>query len=672
MSKAYRSMILFASFAFMAFQGHEAMAQTDSLYYALDSVTFSIQKHTSSIKRISPNMTEIDMSGIQALPKILGNTDPVTFIRNLPGVQTGSEYDSGIHIQGCDNAHNDISLAGVPIYGVNHMFGLFSVFNPTHYSHMSFSRTSEGNRLGGTLRMELPDTLKKDLTGDFAVGMMSSQGTLGIKTGENSDLRISARQSYMNLLYKKWLVIENSPIRYGFGDYNISWTWSPTERDRIWVEGYFGQDNSTVSENKFGVNLDLHWGNYAGALHWKHKGDELNQHHTIFSSGYFFDGDMTQNESGLNIRSYIYTTGYKGNLTWRDFSGKVEMNLHNILPQAPKSTGLYGTVSEDTQWQNAFEVSASARYEKTLAERWNISADLRGTYYLSPEQQYDLSLSPDISVSYNAWHLGKITASYGWRHQYLFQTGITNIGLPIEFWFAAGKHSLPQYSQQADISYDADFFNNALGVSVNAYFKRLYNQVEYKGDMFDFFNSKYDLDSHLLKGDGWNYGLNIMLHKQSGRLTGWVSYSLGRALRRFDNKDYSGTYPANHERIHEMNAVCTYRLKKVEIAGTFIYASGIPFTAPQYYYVSAGQIISKPGEHNACRMRPYMRLDLSVTFPIIKNERQENGINVSLYNVTGRKNDVMYRLKYQDGTYYYGNMSFFLRWIPSISYYHKF
>ena len=348
------------------------------------------------------------------------------------------------------------------------------------------------------------------------------------------------------------------------------------------------------------------------------------------------------------------------------------MNLHNILPQAPKSTGLYGTVSEDTQWQNAFEVSASARYEKTLADRWNISADLRGSYYLSPEQQYDLSLSPDISVTYNAWHLGKITASYGWRHQYLFQTGITNIGLPIEFWFAAGKHSLPQYSQQADISYDADFFNNALGISVNAYFKRLYNQVEYKGDMFDFFNSKYDLDSHLLKGDGWNYGLNIMLHKQSGRLTGWVSYSLGRALRRFDNKDYSGTYPANHERIHEMNAVCTYRLKKVEIAGTFIYASGIPFTAPQYYYVSAGQIISKPGEHNACRMRPYMRLDLSVTFPIIKNERQENGINVSLYNVTGRKNDVMYRLKYQDGTYYYGNMSFFLRWIPSISYYHKF
>jgi hypothetical protein len=265
-----------------------------------------------------------------------------------------------------------------------------------------------------------------------------------------------------------------------------------------------------------------------------------------------------------------------------------------------------------------------------------------------------------------------VTASYGIRHQYLFQTGLSNIGLPIEFWFAAGRHSLPQYSQQADLSYALNIFQDALALSVNAYYKRLYNQVEYKGDMFDFFNSRYDLDRNLLKGDGWNYGLNFMAHKQAGRLTGWISYSLGRALRRFDNRDYSGIYPANHERIHELNAVCSYQTDRWNLSGTFVYASGAPFTAPEYYYISAGQIISKPSEHNSCRMRPYMRMDLSATYSITKNNRTENGINVSVYNVIGRKNDVMYRLNMKEGLYSYSNMTFFLRWVPSISYFHKF
>ena len=671
--KKHIASILFASLAFIVLSVYEVKAQTDSLYYALDSTTFVTQKHSSAIRKVTPHIAEIDLDMIQTLPQILGNSDPVNFIKNLPGVQTGSEYDSGIHIQGCDNAHNDISLAGVPIYGANHLFGLFSTFNPTHFTKMSFSRSSDGNWLGGSLKMELPDTLQKGLTGDVTTGIRSSQGTLGAKLGDRSHLRISVRQSYMNFLYKRWLKIAGSPIRYGFGDYNISWLYNPTDRDHIWVEGYFGKDGTEVVEQKFGVNLNLHWGNYAGAVHWKHKGNELNQHHTLFSSGYFFNGRMSQNESAFSIDSYIRTSGYKGHFEWKDFNWGAELNLHDILPQYPESVGEYGTTSQSPEKQLALESSLSAEYTKTFADRWNLRAGLRGSFYISPERKYDIGLSPDISLTYNAWHMGKVTASYGWKRQYLFQAGVTNIGLPVEFWFAAGKHSLPQYAQHADVSYDVSLFQDALALSVGTYFKRLYNQVEYKGDMFDFFNSTYDLDRHLLKGDGWNYGLNFMAHKQSGKFTGWVSYSLGRALRRFNNKDYTGIYPANHERIHEMNAVCSYKIDSWSLSSTLVCASGVPFTAPEYYYISAGQIMTKPGEHNACRMRPYIRMDISATYTITKTTTKENGVNFSVYNVTGRKNDVMYRIGYsKEGTYSYGPLGFFLRWMPSISYYHKF
>ena len=113
--------------------------------------------------------------------------------------------------------------------------------------------------------------------------------------------------------------------------------------------------------------------------------------------------------------------------------------------------------------------------------------------------------------------------------------------------------------------------------------------------------------------------------------------------------------------------------RKWNFAATAVYASGAPFTAPESYYISSGQIITEYGDHNACRMRPYFRLDLSVSYCIIKNDRQENGVNVSLYNATARGNDVMYRISTdRNGTYSYGPMSFFLKLVPSISYYHKF
>jgi hypothetical protein len=227
-------------------------------------------------------------------------------------------------------------------------------------------------------------------------------------------------------------------------------------------------------------------------------------------------------------------------------------------------------------------------------------------------------------------------------------------------------------SHDFELSYKGEFFNDAIAVSASAYYKQMYNQVEYHGDVMDLFTTVYDLDSHLLKGRGWNYGLNMMVHKQTGDFTGWVSYSLGRALRKFDHPDHTGIYPANHERIHELNVVGTYKVGRWDFAGTFVCASGTPFTAPDYYYLSSGQIITQYGEHNACRMRPYIRLDISASYSIIKDERQENGINVSLYNITARENDVMYRMFINDGTYSYGPMSFFLKVVPSVSYYHKF
>ena len=662
----------FILFALWAMSGKTAGAQTDSLYMSIDSLTFVSEKPTSVIIRSRADLLTVDMVQMQGLPKILGNTDPLHFVKLLPGVQTVTEFNSSIHIRGCDAAHNDMTVGGVPIFGVNHLLGLFSVFNPAHYPRMSFSNVSPSNRLGGMVAMDLPDTLRKKVTGDVSVGMISTQASVGVRLGKKSHLRASVRQSYLNLLYSRWMKVGESDFEYDFGDYNLTYLYSDGKRDKFWVDLYLGRDKASMGDEAYGVDFSFDWGNYKGSLHWKHDGENIDHNHSLFSTGYASECNLTQVNAELRMPSYIMANGYKGNLKWGFLNSDIELTHYMALPQAPLAKGMANTTLDNMQRQTGLEASVSVDYEKVFAGHWGLAGGLKGTCFHNSEIKTVWGLLPHLALSYDAYHSGKVTASYGWSQQNLFYTGLSTSGLPIEFWFLAGKYSRPQYSQWCDLSYDLQFYRNMFSFSCALYAKQLYNQVEYRGDLMDIFTASYDLEDMLLTGQGYNVGLNMMLHKQSGSFTGWVSYSLGRALRRFDNPEYAGWYPANHERIHELNVVASYKHRKWDFSGTFIYATGLPFTAPKSYYISSGQLVAEFGEHNACRMRPYIRLDLSATYSIKKSERYENGINLSVVNALARKNDIMYKLKVYDDGFGYMRQSFLLAVIPSISYYHKF
>lgn len=669
-----RNVNILILFALLALSLQTATAQTDSLYMSIDSTTFVSEKSTSAILRSGTDYLKVDLSRMQGLPKILGNTDPLHFVKLLPSVQTVTEFNSNIHIRGCDAAHNDMSVSGVPVFGVNHLLGLFSIFNPTHYPNMTFSNASSSNRLGGTVFMDLPDTLQKKVTGDVSVGIISTQASVGVRLGEKSHLRASLRQSYLNLIYSKWMKVGKSNFKYDFGDYNLTYLYADGDRDKFWADFYFGRDNAAMDDESYGVDFTFDWGNYKASLHWKHDGDVIDHNHTVFSSGYGSECHLTQVDAKLRMPAYIMANGYKGDMKWKHLTSRVELTHYLTLPQVPIAQGIANTTVAEVDRQNAVEASLAVDYARVFAGHWGLKTGLKGTSFHNPEMNTVWGLLPQVALSYDAYHRGKVTASYGWSQQNLFYTGLSTSGLPIEFWFAAGKYSKPQYAQWLDLSYDLQFCRNMFAFSCAVYAKQLFNQVEYRGDLMDLFTSAYDLKNLLLTGRGLNFGMNLMLHKQSGKFTGWISYSLGRALRRFDNPEYQGWYPANHERIHELNAVASYKYRRWDLAGTFIYATGLPFTAPKSYYLSSGHLVAEFGEHNACRMRPYIRLDLSVTFNIKKTDKYENGINVSVVNALARDNDVMYKLMvFKDHEeFLYGRQSFMLTVIPSVSYYHKF
>ena len=653
----------------------ESRAQTDSLHFDLDETVYVSKKHRSSVKSVDGTSLKVNIAEIQNLPKILGNTDPLSFVKMLPGVQTGSEMDSGINVQGCDNAHNDFSVSGVPVYGATHLFGLFSIFNPSHYTEMTFrhSRSSgaDANRLGGVIRMELPDSLEGKVGGEFSAGIMSSQGTLGIRTGKKSYLRLSARRSYLNLLYGRWLSMDNNPMEYGFGDYNLTWSISAGENDKLWIDAYFGNDKAFLGAEKYNIDLNVSWGNLMGALHWLHKGDGFTLKQTAYFTGYRSNARLSQDNSFVYIPASIGSAAYRAKADIGIFSFGADLTAYRIMPQAPEQQGLYGE-NTAVEIQNGAEADIWADCSYSFNNGIDVSAGLKAEGFFNQEDGLYGGVSPFASVSWNLYRWGRINASYGIQHQYIFQTGISNIGLPMDFWFMAGKYSRPQWAQSAALNYKLEMFGGEIALSADLYYKRLYNQVEYHGDLFDFFTTQYHLQDHILKGKGHNYGVNLMIHKQAGSFTGWISYSLGRALRSFDNPDFPDLYPANHERIHDLSAVASYKWNKWDFAGTFVFSSGRPFTAPESFYITSGGIITNYGKHNGCRLRPYVRLDLSVNRIFRKTDRMENGINLSVYNVLARENEVMWRLRINDNGFAYRPMSLFLKLMPSISYYHKF
>ena len=646
-------------------------AQTDSsLLRTIDSTVVAARKRSSPISVKAE--TKVDIEGLAKLPGILGSSDPLRFIRLLPSVQTGSEIDAGIHIQGCDHSHNLISIDGTPIYGASHLLGIFSVFNPAHFGTMNYGTTAGTlGRLGGYVDM-LPDRSipSRSTKGDFSLGLVAAQGNLKLRTGDNSALSLSARRSFLNELYRPFLTVDEDPFLYGFGDVNLGWAWAPSAKDRIYADAFYSSDAAdyTSIENHLGVKMG--WSNASAALHWQHRSAETLLKQSIFITQYSARADISYSlESGF-VPYHTRNAGYKTAVQWQDFDFGADLLYYDVLAPSPvhESGSMTAGIAKETQ--QALESRIRAAWSRYLSLSWKIRADLAGGWYLSPEKESFWQLDPSLAISYDMFRAGKLDLRAGSATQNIFLTGVSSMGFPIEFNFLAGKYGSPQRSLWASLAYNLYFRQEAWAFSAELYWRRLRNQVEYTGTLMDYLRADSSLADMLTTAEGWNYGINLILHKQAGKLTGWLSASLGRSLRQGED---GSIWPSNFERLIEVNAVATWTERKWDAGGTFIAASGTPFTAPQSFYLLDSRLICLYGPRNGARLAPYIRLDLNFNWYFRKDTTLTHGINFSIYNALARNNELSYRFYYrEDGSFAYAPFSFALRLMPGIGWFCKF
>lgn len=638
------------------------------------------QKRTQSIVEQRENKMVVDMSAISQMPKFLGTSDPIRYLQSLAGIATNNETSSGIHIQGCDDYQTLTSINGAPVYYPNHLLGLYSTFIASHFSTMTVEQSEHRgtmeNRIGGLVNVETHHLLPPRFAIEGNVGIVNSDATLTIPCGAKSALWLSGRASYINWLYGKWLKIDNIGLGYNFWDTNLTYAIHPSDKDAIVLTGFFSRDNIDVSDDKhFGVGV--HWYNAVGAIYWNHRLQSGNWRTTVSYSGF-------ENRIAVDALTALVTTNanwssvdVKNRLSKRltdnlMLNGSADYTHYINLPLHFQPQGNIGAMQlpNPKPVQQAEEFSLGFDLAHYVNHWFTYHAGLHGSTYYSHKTFF--GLDPRITLQFDPAEDHQLTVHLGAYTQYFHKAGLTGGGLPTDFFMLADRHLKPERAIASSIRYAASFAKKKWTILAEAYFKQIYGIVESLGNIVQLINKGFDYEKYIITGDGRNYGMNLMLQKNTGILTGYISYSLGWARRKLPELDGSHAYmyAASHERRHDLNLVCTARLaKRWTLGAQFVLASGLPFTAAEEAYMLNGNMICRYSTFNGAHMPLYNRLDISCSYDIINNKQHELGINLSLYNVYCHKNAqfVVYRenLKPILGT----SLSTI---IPSISIYGKF
>lgn len=633
---------------------------------SLDTIVVEAPAWSQSLRIKSGNII-LNRKLTDALPQFAGEADYLKTLQLFPNIMTNNEYDTGVYIQGGDASHNDVLIGGAPVYQIGHLFGIFSSFNATHYPSLQmYSATNSGsfgNRLGGTLTIEPSFQVHNKFGGEISISPLAVQGTLRCPLSSSTSLTLSARTTYVDLLYSQWLKNENDHLSYRFTDINASLI-STHNKDRFQIDFYYTTDKLGIKSETAVYDLITDWDNLAVSCRWQHDWNEsISVQQTLLYSSFLNSLKFSYANAQLSSPASIASWGYKAKMKYHFLDCGLEYTGHNLSPQEPIS--LYREGRNDTE-QYAHELSCFADVTRKW-RNWQITLGMRFCSYVNPQHHFSCNLNPQFAICYTPTEYLTVNSTVYLRHQYLFRSGLSSVGLPIEFWFAADSSFSPQRAIGINLSCDWLVNKGKYALSIELFYKYLSNQCEYIGDLMQLWDSEYLWRNQMAQGKGRNYGIGFIFQKRLGRLTGWASYSFNRSKRAYNTAILDGDFPSSHDRPHQLKSVAAFRINNHwSLGADYVLASGTPFTAPKAFYIVNGNIISQYGTHNGKRLPAYRRVDLSASYEI-KNKVCTFVVNLTLYNVLFLKKPIFYRLKFYEGEYGYRGVGFVARMLPSIS-----
>ena len=670
----------------------------------IDEVT--LESKASNVKSTQTSVISVPVKQIKSIPMLFGEVDILKSIQLLPGVQSGNEGTSGFYVRGGGPDQNLILLDGVPVYNSSHLFGFFSVFNADAIKNVRLTKggfpARFGGRLSSVLEIDMKEGNMKKIKGEGSFGLISSKLAIeGPIVKDKVSFIVSGRRTYADLLLNAFNPADSGiDGGYYFYDLNAKLNYKISDRDRIYLSGYFGDDIFGLNFTDFFDEFDfgLGWGNKTATLRWNHLfTDKLFSNTTLTYSRYAFNIDQGFNSGDYDLR-FGYISGLKdfgarvdfeyspnpkhsfkfgSSYTYHDFfPGQLDLFLDN--PNSESDFENIDTVFYFSQNLAANDMFVYVEDEIKFSNRFKANFGLHGGFFSIRDKSY-FKLQPRFSGRYMIDDNWSVKCSYAEMQQNLHLLTNSSVGLPTDIWVPSTDSVPPQQSRQFAMSINTNFFNGKLEASIEGYYKTMNDLISYK-EGTSFFDATGWESSIETGGMGRSYGLEVFLQKNSGKTTGWIGYTLSWSDRKFDNINFGNWYPYKYDRRHDISLVMSHIFSdKFDIGATWVYGTGNAITFPQatYWSYEGGpngdyiQTVEYYGNRNSSRMNPYHRFDFGINFHKQK-KRYKRTWNLSIYNLYNRKNPFFVYLSQNDNNENVARQVSLFPIIPTITYSIKF
>ena len=665
----------------------------------LDEVVVEGARATVSARSPQMSVVELPVQQIKSIPTLFGEADVLKAIQLLPGVQNGSEGSAGMYVRGGGPDENLLLLDGVPVYNVNHALGFFSVFNPDALKNVTLYKGSFpahfGGRLSSVVDIRMKEGDMQKYHGNVSIGAISSKINLeGPIVKDKLSFNLSFRRTYSDLLMKPalWIAKRQDPnmnklrAGYNFYDLNAKLNWKISDKDRLYLSFYSGDDaiyfgvkyrdyaydNVQYTDN---MGLNWKWGNKVSALRWNH----------VISQQLFMDASVNytqyRHNLGMEIKEEANYTDYNAivsneyNMAYKsginDLTAKVDFDYtplpnheirfggnytyHQFRPEVQSLKITDGDFAVDTVVGSsnvfAHETALYAEDNMTLGDILRVNAGVHYSTFTVEGKTYQ-SVQPRLSTSVMLASNLSLKAGYAYMTQYVHLLSNSSLSLPTDLWVPVTKNIVPMNAHQVSLG---AFYElpQLFDISLEGYYKTMDNLLEYK-DGASFFGSSETWENKVCLGKGWSYGVEFLVQRSFGKTTGWVGYTWAHAKRQFDREGMTinegKVFPAKYDRRHDLSITVQHKFSdRFDLSGTWVFSSGncgalgtqVYEGLPDWDYIPYIQAL----ERNNFRMGNYHRLDISMNF----HKQKKHGIrtwNLSVYNAYNHNNPFLVYTSY--------------------------
>lgn len=641
---------------------------------AIDEVVVTSDRLERELSAASTGYLGFSGQSLESVPMLFGEQDFAKYLKTQAGVLSGSDGNNGYYVRGGGIDQNLVRLDNMELYNVNHLLGLFSMFNGQAIDRYEFVRSgakaNHGRRLSSFMNVKSKRPDLDQFGGEAGVGLLAASAKADIPLIRNrSGLMLAMRRSYIDVFTQN-LFSDSSQIKkrtdYRFSDMMVKYHHVVDDRNQFSLTVFFGSDEYDFTDSEI-LHSSMYWQTQNAGLTWRHLGQNNSDFEMYFTLGNYrqvFESNIVS--YALNFGSSIndVSHGFSYHKSWVDkvfLTTGYELIGRRILPNrvrvssgedqfelnATKSVpSLEGAIFGDVELQLTRQLTAGVGLRSShfaqlgpydeILDPTGVSIEDTISYSTNEVVHYYQNLEPRLRLNYALSSRILINASFDQNAQYIHLSPVSSISLPVDVWVPSTRLIRPQLSKQFALGANINFLEESLTLSTLGYFKQMQHQIEYRNGVILGQNESNNFDEVFVAGDGNSKGLEVSLNKSEGRLQGQINYTLSRTTRRLENVNRGNYFPAKYDRTHDLNVVVQYEMGNWEFSALFKYATGSALTLPVAKYVIGGNLISEYLGRNSLRMPPYHRLDVSAMF---NPENKPNSQWIfSVYNLYNRQN----------------------------------